>query len=299
MNASNEPFLGLSKDERPGYEKASAVIVPFPLEASVCYGGGTKNGPKEIIKASYELETFDETFWCEPYKFIGIETFETLKTDQKSIKDSLQVLEKTVDTLLTDGKFPLILGGEHSLTSGAIRPFIKRHKDLVLLHFDAHADLRDGYLGEFFSHASAIRRCLDHKNISVVSLGIRNISTEEAMYLDENKNRIQVFWAKDRAHFHPSQLKPYLSGKTVYVTFDVDGLDPSLIPATGTPEPGGLLWEEVIDVLTYASSVSKIVGADVCELSPISKMHSPNFIIAKLVYKILTFAFCNRLPKKG
>ena len=192
--------------------------------------------------------------------------------------------------MLTDGKFPMVFGGEHSITPGAIRPFVARHEQLVLLHFDAHADLRDGYLGERYSHASAIRRCLDYPNVSVVSLGIRNISQSELSFYEANKDRVHIFWAKDKPRCDLEALKPLLESKTVYLTFDVDGFDASLMPATGTPEPGGLFWDEVMSVLEFAREACNIAGADVNELAPIENFHSPNFVAAKLAYKILSHA---------
>jgi agmatinase len=298
MQTLNPGFLGLEEDEAVSLSDAKAVVIPFGLEASVSYGGGTKKGPRAMMEASHEVELFDEQFWCEPYKHIGIATLkEPIITD--NVSEALMQLEYVVEQVLDKEQFPIVFGGEHSITAGAIRPFVKRHDEVVLLHFDAHADLRDGYMGEHFSHASAIRRCLDHDNVSVVSLGIRNISQSEIAFYEENKSRIHIFWAKDKKHFDIDKVISLLKGKTVYVTFDVDGLDASLMPATGTPEPGGLFWDEVIEVLDKASQVCHIVGADVNELAPIEGFHGPDFIAAKLAYKILTYAFRDKLPLKG
>ena len=188
-------------------------------------------------------------------------------------------------------KFPLILGGEHSLTSGAIRPFIKKFGKICLLHFDAHADLRNSYEGNKFSHASAIRRCLDDQNISLVSFGIRNISSSELPYLKKNKKRINIFWAKDKNNWNLNKFKKIIKNKKIYLTFDVDGLDMSLMPATGTPEPGGLFWDETIKIIKIAAQSSHIVGADINELSPIKGLNSCNFLAAKLAYKIIAYSF--------
>lgn len=297
MQTIKHGFLGLEDTQQADYSEAKAVVIPFGLEASVSYGGGTAKGPAAMIEASHEVELFDEAFWCEPYKHIGIATLkEPVITD--NVSDSLIQLESLVQKVLDDKKFPLVFGGEHSITAGAIRPFAKRYDEIVLLHFDAHADLRDGYMGEHYSHASAIRRCLDHENVSVVSLGIRNISQSEIPFYEANKHRLHIFWAKDKASFDINQVVELLKGKKVYVTFDVDGFDASLMPATGTPEPGGLFWDEVIKVLDKASEVSEFVGADVNELAPIDGFHGPDFIAAKLAYKILTYAFRGQMPGK-
>ena len=151
------------------------IVVPFGLEKTVSYGGGTKNGPREIIKASHQVELYDEELNCEPYKKIGIKTLKPFKID-KNIREALRKISNINSLILKKKLFPLTLGGEHSITPGCIEPFTKNFKNLCILHFDAHADLRQSYNGEKFSHASAIRRCLDHKNVSIISFGIRNIS---------------------------------------------------------------------------------------------------------------------------
>ena len=185
----------------------------------------------------------------------------------------------------------MTLGGEHSITPGCIRPFSKKYKKLCLLHFDAHADLRENYNGKKYSHASAIKRCLDFKNVSIISFGIRNISSEEVSFLKKNSHRINIFWAKDKNKWNLNKFKKLIKNKTVYLTFDVDALDLSIMPATGTPEPGGLLWDETLNILKIAFKNSKIVGADINELSPIKGFNSYNFLVAKLVYKILSYKF--------
>ena len=159
------------------------------------------------------------------------------------------------------------------------------------MHFDAPADLRESYNGEKFSHASAIKRCLDHKNVSVISFGIRNISKSEILYLKKNSSRINIFWAKDKLSWNLDKFKKLIKNKTVYLTFDVDGLDSSIMPATGTPEPGGLLWDETLNIIKIASKNSNIVGADINELSPIKGFNSYNFLAAKLAYKIISYSF--------
>jgi len=270
--------------------KQNVVVVPFGLEKTVSYGGGTNKGPAEIIKASHQVELFDEDLNKEPYKYIGIKTLKPFPI-KKNIIDALKQIENINKFLIDKKKFPLVLGGEHSLTSGAIRPFVKKFGKLCLLHFDAHADLRNSYNGNKFSHASAIRRCLDNSNVSVVSFGIRNISSSEIPFLKQNNKRIKIFWAKDKPRWNLNQLRKIIRNKKVYLTFDVDGLDLSLMPATGTPEPGGLFWDETINIIKIAAQSAHIVGADINELSPIKGFDSYNFLVAKLAYKIIAYSF--------
>ena len=280
-------FLGV--DNKFSF-KEKVIIVPFGLEKTVSYGGGTRNGPKEIIKASHQVELYDEELKCEPFKKIGIKTLKPLKIKKninKAINQIAQINQKILDNKL----FPITLGGEHSITPGCIKPFAKKYKKLTLLHFDAHADLRESYAGEKFSHASAIKRCIDHKNISVISFGIRNISAEEIPILKKNKKRISIYWAKDKKKWDLKKFKKQIKNRDVYITFDVDGFDSSVMPATGTPEPGGIFWDEALEIIKIASRNSKIVGADVNELAPIKGFNSYNFLVAKLVYKILSYKF--------
>jgi agmatinase len=280
-------FLGI--DNKVDF-KEKVVVVPFGLEKTVSYGGGTKNGPKEIIKASHQVELYDEELNCEPYKKIGIKTLRPFKID-KNIKKALGKMSKINEEILDKKLFPMTFGGEHSITAGCIAPFAKKYKDICLLHFDAHADLRESYNGEKFSHASAIKRCLDYQNVSLISFGIRNISESEIPFLKKNSSRINIFWAKDKSKWNLNKFKKLIKNKTVYLTFDVDGLDSSIMPATGTPEPGGLLWDETLNIIRIAAKNSKIVGADINELSPIKGFNSYNFLVAKLAYKILSYKF--------
>ena len=280
-------FLGI--DNKFSF-KEKAVIVPFGLEKTVSYGGGTRNGPKEIIKASHQVELYDEELNCEPYKKIGIKTLKPFKID-KNIKKALKKISDINEEIINNKLFPITFGGEHSITPGCIAPFAKKYKNLCLLHFDAHADLRESYNGEKFSHASAIKRCLDYKNVSVISFGIRNISKTEIPFLKKNSSRIKIFWAKDKPKWDLNKFKKIIKNKIIYLTFDVDGFDSSIMPATGTPEPGGLFWDETLKIIKIAAKNSNIVGADINELSPIKGFNSYNFLVAKLAYKILSYKF--------
>ena len=285
--SNKKGFLGI--DNKFNFRE-KVVVVPFGLEKTVSYGGGTKNGPKEIIKASHQVELYDEELHCEPYKKIGIKTLKPFKINE-DMKKALKQISDINEKILNKKLFPITFGGEHSITPGCINPFVKKYKKLCLLHFDAHADLRESYNGSKFSHASAIKRCLDYKNVSVISFGIRNISASELPCLKKNYSRINIFWAKDKMKWNLNKFKKMIKGKTVYLTFDVDGLDSSIMPATGTPEPGGLLWDETLNIIKIASKNSNIVGADINELAPIKGFNSYNFLVAKLAYKILSYKF--------
>ena len=283
---------------RPGAarpEEARAVVVPFGLEASVTFQGGTALGPAAILAASHEVELFDEEFWREMVHDYEVASLVPLKPAD-DLKTSLTQIEGVVDALLEGGRFPLVFGGEHSLTAGAIRPFAARYADLVVLQFDAHADLRDGYEGEHFSHAAAMRRVLDHEHVSLVGVGIRNISLEEVPFYEANKTcqgqegRVQLHWAHQRRAWSIDEIVAPLKDRPIYVTFDVDCFDSSLMPATGTPEPGGLEWDLALAVLRAASEQGTIVGADIVELAPRPGLHACDFLAAKLAYKLLSYA---------
>ena len=280
-------FLGIDAEQSIAPQ---VIVVPFGLEKTVSYGGGTKNGPKEIIKASHQVELFDEELNKEPYKEIGIKTLKPFSIKNK-IESALDQLSKINEDILSSDRFPLVLGGEHSITPGSIKPFAKKYDEITLLHFDAHADLRESYQGEKFSHASAIKRCLDYKNLKVVSFGIRNLSKEEMDFYNNNRDRIEIFWGKDKQTWDLSLLDKFFKNKNVYITFDVDGFDASIMPATGTPEPGGMLWEDVLPIIKKVCQISNIVGADINELAPIKNFDSYNFLVAKLAYKILSYTF--------
>ena len=270
--------------------KQRSVVIPFGLEKTVSYGGGTKNGPKEIIKASHQVELYDEELNCEPFKVIGVKTIKPFKIN-KNINKALKQISLLNQKSIEKNLFPLTLGGEHSITAGCIKPFVKSYNNVTILQFDAHADLRNSYNNQKYSHASAMRRCLDFKNVDLISIGIRNISKEEIPFLKKNDSRIKIFWAKDQKKWNLKYFKRLIKNKNVYLTFDVDGLDSSIMPATGTPEPGGLFWYETLSLIKTTFKNANVIGADINELAPIKGFNSYNFLVAKLAYKILTYKF--------
>ena len=283
----SEGFLGLPKENK---NKNKVYIIPFGLEKTVSYSSGTKNGPKKIIEASHQVELFDEELKLEPYKKFNIKTLKQEKIKSK-LNDSLNQLSEIIEKTLKSKCFPLTLGGEHSITPAIIKPLAKKYSNLTIVQIDAHADLRDGYMGIHNSHAAAMRRCLDNKNVKIVSIGIRNLCQEEFNYFKKNNKRIEIFWGDEMHKWSMEKLSKILKNKDVYLTFDLDGFDSSLMPATGTPEPGGLFWSDAMRILKTVFKNSNVVGADVNELAPNPHLHACDFLAAKLVYKILSYKF--------
>jgi agmatinase len=251
-------FLGLSQTpaERA---KAQFIVIPCPHEATTSYGKGTKNGPAAILKASREIEWFDQELGFEPCVKAGIFT-------EKPV--AVTGLESRVASCLSANKIPVILGGEHSLSPSAVKACKAKYPDLSVLQLDAHADLRDSYQGKKNSHACAGRRIAEI--CPLVQMGVRSISREE----DE--------WAK-------VNLAGARLSRNVYLTIDVDVLDPSVVPATGTPEPGGYTWRELLAILKDVCYRHNIVGFDLVELSPRRGDIASDFTAAKLAYKLIGF----------
>jgi agmatinase len=268
---------------------ARAVVIPFGLEASVSYGSGTAAGPAAIIAASQQLELYDEELGCEPYLDYGVAAVRE-PVIANPLPAALDQIEGLVETVVAAGKFPLVLGGEHSLTVGALRPLVTRYKDLVVLQLDAHADLRDSYLGERYSHASAMRRVLDSPNVSIVAIGIRAVCQAEVKFYEANRDRITIHWAKDQAHWDVAEMLRPLHGRPVYISFDIDALDAAVMPATGTPTPGGLAYWQALAIVRRACEVGNVVGADLVEFAPIKGFHAYDYTAAALAYKLLSYS---------
>jgi agmatinase len=288
---SKKTFL----DEKNPVEQADVVIVPFGLEKTVCFGKGTAKGPQRIIEVSSQLEAFDEELEKDVYKEVKITTLEEPKIELRHEK-AIEQLEEITDEIYKLDKFPLILGGEHSLTLATVSSALKKYGKITILQFDAHADLRDEYEGTNLSHACVMRQCLKFEGVDLVQVGIRNISTDtnEYGFWKSNQKRIRTFWAKDMASWKTSDIVRSC-GKNVYLTFDVDAFDSALMPSCGTPEPGGLGWYQAMEILKAVASKRNIIGADVVELAPIQNLHAPDFLAAKLVYKIIAYVFVSKI----
>ena len=281
-------FLGLPDDEAR-YEDARGVVVPVPWEATVSYGAGTAKGPAAIVEASRYVELYDEVLREEPYRKGGIHTAPAADVSGGDSVAFLDGLEAVAARLFANGKFPVFLGGEHSLTTAPVRAAKAAFDDLSVLQLDAHADLRESYEGTPWSHASVMRRVHD-LGVPAVPVGIRAISVEEAEFIQDEG--LPVFWSHRIAHGE-EWMDTVLNtlSDTVYITFDVDFFDPSLIPATGTPEPGGGFWHETMRFLGYVFQEKTVVGMDVVELAPIEGLHAPDFVIARFVHRCLGYRF--------
>ncbi|HEX4002831.1 MAG TPA: agmatinase [Candidatus Acidoferrales bacterium] len=283
-------FGGLS-EEHSQYETSRAVIFPVPLERTTTYEHGTRNGPAAILKASQNMELYDEELELEPYKEIGIHTLPPIDTMDGTLDEVITELFTAQCGLLDDDKFPVALGGEHSITPPLVSAVTKKYKNLSVLQIDAHADLRDEYQGNPASHACAMRRVLEF--CPAVQVGIRSLCVEEAQAIPHL--RTKVYWANDIVR---APLKSWIAkvltdlSPNVYLTIDLDGFDPSIIPATGTPEPGGLDWHQVTSLIRAVAQHKKIVGMDVVELMPLPGEHASDFLAAKLIYKSLGYIFC-------
>ncbi len=284
-------FLGIEK-EYSSYENSKIAIYSAPLENTVSYGSGTNNGPKEIIKASHYVEFYDEEMDKEICFEKGIATLPIRGFENQKSKSAIDKIERDISNLITDNKFAVLLGGEHTVTLGSVKAHHQTYDNLSILQFDAHSDLRDRYEGSIYSHASVIRRVYEF-NKNIVQVGIRAQCKEESDLI--KNSRIKTFYARDirKAESQKKWQNEVSKGllDNVYITFDIDAFDPSIVSATGTPEPGGLFWDETLDLIKLVGMKKNIVGFDVVELAP-SKFHtSSNFIAAKLVYKMLNYAY--------
>jgi len=266
-------------------ETAAFVVVPVPYDLTTTYQGGARKGPAAIIEASCNMELYDEELDREIYKS-GIHTLPPLEAVAAGPEGMLERVEKAVSGVLEMGKVPVMLGGEHSITLGAVRAARKRCPKLSVLHLDAHADMRESYQGTPFSHACIGRRM--RELCPVVQAGIRSMSVEEAAFI--RKKNVPVFSAatirKDRNWV--SKILRHLS-RDVFISVDLDALDPSMMPATGTPEPGGLTWHDVLDVIREVCSKRRVVGFDIVELAPIPGMVAPDFLAARLAYRMMGY----------
>jgi agmatinase len=272
--------------ERQNYKSSKVVIIPVPYESTTYYMSGTKEGPWAIINASRHMELYDAEDGRNISK-IGIFTLEELEPSKNSPKETISRIENVITQILNDEKFPFMIGGEHSITLGAASAFKKKYSshNLSVLQLDAHTDLRDEFEGTKFHHATVIRRISQDLKMPITQVGIRSISEEESEYLKESKKN-NIFYDK---RFSNEEVINTLK-ENVYLTLDLDVFDPSFMPSVGTPEPGGLGWYEVLDLIKEVAKNRKIIGADVVELSPIPGFVAPDFLVAKLVYKIIGYS---------
>ncbi len=294
----------LNIDERYSALETSAIaIVSAPYEHTVSYGGGAKKGPKAIIDASAYVEFYDDETRRELCFDKGIVTMKPLTFGKLVDRAALDVIEEQVEDLIVMGKFVVTLGGEHTISTAPISAHYRAYPMMSVLHFDAHSDLRHEYQGSPWSHASFMARVAEFFPTDRISqVGIRALCLEEAQFIRDNT--INTFYASAiRKGLHGSAWQQKVVetlAQDVYITFDVDHFDPSIMPSTGTPEPDGFLYSETIDVIrAVVASGRRIVGFDVVELAPVKGVPHPDMTAARLVYKILNLAFQKPVEKKA
>lgn len=287
-------FLAIEENDS-SYENSGIVILPIPYEETTSYGKGTRFAPKEILRASAFVEFYDDETEKELCFEKGIATLKQLSFKKLTTQQSFDLIEEYVSKVLADNKFLVCLGGEHTITLPIVRRFYREFPQLSVLQFDAHADLRLSYENNPYSHACVMARIVEFLPPErIVQVGIRALSAEEASWIKES--RIHTYFASKikAGKYGKNWCKELVSNLTdeVYITFDVDFFDPSVLPSTGTPEPDGFTYNDAVNIIReLVSSGRKIVGFDVVELAPIRDLHYPNLTTARLVYKILNLAF--------
>jgi agmatinase len=277
-------FLGIP-EKYSDLKKSKFVILPIPYEETSSYKTGTRAGPQAIINASKQVEFYDEELKIEAYK-AGICTLDELEPNVSNPEKMIEKIYGVAKGFLNKEKILMSLGGEHTISIGLVKAFKEKYEDLSVLQLDAHADLRDSYQDSKYSHACVMRRI--KRFCDYVGAGIRSISQEEMSFA--KKEKIRLFFAReimDNPGFVDDILKSL--SQNVYITFDLDYFDPSIMPAVGTPEPGGLGWYETLDLLKRVISKKNVVGLDLVELSPLPGIIAPDFLAAKLLYKIIGY----------
>jgi agmatinase len=284
-------FLG--SEAQTAYTEAKTVILPIPYEKTTTYRQGCQHGPLAILEASDQLEAYDEELEVQICLKTGIYTQEaiadTTKAPSLTAEAMLQITTETVGKLIADGKFVIALGGEHSITEGVVKAYrLAENEPFTVIQIDAHGDMRHEYEGSIYNHACVMRRVLD-MGLPTLPVGIRSICQEEATLIKERQ--IPVIWARD-IYDHSDWVEKAIAKITtekVFITIDLDGIDPSLIPGVGTPEPGGLNWYELTRFLKTVFTKYQVIGCDVMELAPQQDSVVSEFTAAKLVYKLIGY----------
>ena len=288
-------FGGIDEEQYSSKDSARVFVLPVSYEGTVSYGTGTGAGAMAIVDASRNMELYDDETDSEVYK-IGIHTLDEFKA-RPTPDEMMAELYDHAAAILKQDKFLCMLGGEHSVSAPIIKAHAEKYHDLSVLQIDAHADLRDTYDGTPHSHASIMARVVKDMQIPSVQVGIRSISADEARALDSGLPT-KIFWARDivgRTDWINDAVESLT--ENVYLTIDIDGLDPSIVPTTGTPEPGGLGWYETLKLIRKLAEKRRIVGMDLVEYSYFENYDSPAFLCAKLVYKSLAYIFKNETAR--
>ncbi|HXF48201.1 MAG TPA: agmatinase [Verrucomicrobiae bacterium] len=276
-------FLGIPPEFSS--PKSPFVILPVGYDSTTSYKAGTREGPAAILAASRQVETYDDELGFEPYE-AGIYTHPSLEITTKGPKEMVERVYRAVLPLARKKKKVAMLGGEHSLTFGTVRAYKQIYKNLSVLQIDAHADLRDSFEDSPYNHACVMRRITEL--CPTVGVGIRNYSIDEAKFIKAKKIPVVSAYSFISGETSIDEILDRLTD-TVYLTFDLDGFDPSFMPAVGTPEPGGVGWYETLKLLRFLAERKRVVGFDVMELCPLPGQISSDFIAAKLVYKIIGY----------
>ncbi len=291
--ALTPPFLEAPQDDPA---QAAVHILPVPFEATVSYGSGTSGGPHAILEASFQLELYDREFDCEPGIVYGVYTHPALSLPSRP-EEAMPVLSETVADLYRPGHLLAALGGEHSITAPIVAGVLQQVEGpITVVQIDAHSDLRDSYEKSRYSHASVSRRLIEMERVErVIQLGIRSLCSEEAEVI-RSEPKVRTWFTEDvQAGRHLPEFQELVRGKTVYLTIDVDGFDPSLIPATGTPEPDGLSFRQGEEIVRILGREANVVAFDCVELAPIPGLHASDFVVAKLVYRTMSLLLHDRL----
>ena len=290
-----QTFLGLDRTD-DSFGRAAAVVLPVPYESTTSFGGGTRRGPSAIVTASRYIELYDQEFGCEPGDLLGVHTLPALELTRAGATPAMAELEAAYARVaeVCEDRFLLMLGGEHSITGPAVLAQANRREGrLSVLQMDAHADLRAEYEGTPSSHASVMARVLDA--VDVVGVGVRGVSREE-VDVSSASDASTLIWADEMWQGDDWMDRALEAlGPRVYLTFDVDYFDPSLVPSTGTPEPGGGDWYRTLRFLKRVFAEREVVAADIVELAPTPGFAAPDFLVAKLAYKLISYRFQDRL----
>lgn len=267
------------------FEDSRFVVIPVPYDLTSTYQSGSRRGPGAIIEASCNLELYDEELSRETY-LSGIHTCSPLDVDARGPGEMTETIYGEVSRIIAHEKVPVLLGGEHSISVGAVKAMKEKYPSLTVLQLDAHADMRDSYQNTPFSHASVGRRI--YEICHLVQAGIRSMSKEEAVFIEEHNIKVFSPEVVEEDPGWVDTIAGNLSGD-VYLSLDLDVLDPSIMPATGTPEPGGIIWRDLLRLIKKVSNDCTIRGFDVVELCPIPGMIAPDFTAAKLTYRIMGY----------
>lgn len=293
MNVPRDPVPNFFGSLIPPFDDPAVAILPVAYEGTVSYESGTSAGPRAILTASAQLELYEMEMDCEPVMQYGLTTLDQLTLDALQPADAAAAVAEAVAQLFGNHKLLVLLGGEHAITAAAYEGFKRKHAGPVtLVQIDSHADLRDSFRGTPYSHGSMARRVHEAGVEQIIQLGIRSLCQEEADFLRAHCESVHIF---DAAMLHAdfdcciAQLGRMLVGRTVYLTLDVDGLDPGIIPATGTPEPGGLGWWQTLAILRAVCGAAHVPIFDCVELAPRPGLHAADFAAAKLVYKTMNY----------